>query len=130
MRRPDGIAGGSSSVATPMLVRQLAERKSPPSAKYSRMRRRSGPMRKNIGTTSSTASACVHRSCRHHDVNAVAESVALGRRSRNAATDFTKKARCDDIGVSARTVGELRKVTAWPENLVITTPQERHPDSA
>jgi hypothetical protein len=23
-----------------------------------------------------------------------------------------------DIGVSARTVGELRKVTAWPENLV------------
>lgn len=29
------------------------------------------------------------------------------------------------IGVSARTVGELRKVTAWPENLVITTPQAR-----
>jgi len=27
------------------------------------------------------------------------------------------------IGVSAKTVGELRKVTAWPENLVITTPQ-------
>jgi hypothetical protein len=26
-----------------------------------------------------------------------------------------------EIGVSARTVGELRKVTAWPENLVITT---------
>jgi hypothetical protein len=35
-----------------------------------------------------------------------------------------------DIGVSAKTVGELRKVTAWPENLVITTPQERHPESA
>jgi hypothetical protein len=35
-----------------------------------------------------------------------------------------------EVGVSARTVGELRKVTAWPENLVITTPQERHPDSA
>jgi hypothetical protein len=31
-----------------------------------------------------------------------------------------------DIGVSAKTVGELRKVAAWPENLVITTPQERH----
>jgi hypothetical protein len=29
------------------------------------------------------------------------------------------------IGVSAKTVGELRKVTAWPENLVITTPQGR-----
>ena len=35
-----------------------------------------------------------------------------------------------DIGVSAKTVGELRKVTAWPENLVITTPQEHHPESA
>jgi len=30
------------------------------------------------------------------------------------------------IGVSAKTVGELRKVAAWPDNLVITTPQERH----
>jgi hypothetical protein len=35
-----------------------------------------------------------------------------------------------DIGVSAKTVGELRKVTVWPENLVITTPRERHPESA
>jgi hypothetical protein len=35
-----------------------------------------------------------------------------------------------DIGVSAKTVGELRKVTAWPENLAITTPQERNPQSA
>jgi hypothetical protein len=35
-----------------------------------------------------------------------------------------------DIGVSATTVGELRKVTAWAENLVITTPQEHHPESA
>jgi hypothetical protein len=32
-------------------------------------------------------------------------------------------------GVSAKTVGELRKVTTWSENLVITTPQERHPKS-
>jgi hypothetical protein len=32
--------------------------------------------------------------------------------------------------VSAKTVGELRKVTAWPENLAITTPQDRYPDSA
>ena len=31
-----------------------------------------------------------------------------------------------DIGVSAKTVAELRKVTAWSENLVITTPQEHH----
>jgi hypothetical protein len=34
-----------------------------------------------------------------------------------------------DIDLSAKTVGELRKVTAWPENLVITTPQERHSES-
>jgi hypothetical protein len=34
------------------------------------------------------------------------------------------------IGVSARTVGGLRKLATWPENLVITTPQERHPESA
>ena len=35
-----------------------------------------------------------------------------------------------DIDVSAKTVGELRKVTAWPENLAITTPQGRNPESA
>ena len=34
------------------------------------------------------------------------------------------------ISVSAKTVGELRKVSAWPENLVITTPEQRHPESA
>jgi hypothetical protein len=32
-------------------------------------------------------------------------------------------------GVSAKTVGELRKMTTWSESLVITTPQERHPES-
>ena len=30
-----------------------------------------------------------------------------------------------DIGASPKTVGELRKLAAWPENLAITTPQER-----
>jgi hypothetical protein len=35
-----------------------------------------------------------------------------------------------DIGLSAKTVGELRKATAWPETLAATTPQERHADSA
>ena len=34
-----------------------------------------------------------------------------------------------DIKMSAKTVGELRKMNAWPENLVITTPQERHSES-
>jgi hypothetical protein len=33
------------------------------------------------------------------------------------------------IGVSARTVGELRRMTIWPENLAIMTPQERFPES-
>jgi len=28
------------------------------------------------------------------------------------------------IGVSAKTVGELRKMTAWPGNLAVATPQE------
>ena len=34
-----------------------------------------------------------------------------------------------DIAVSAKTVGQLRLMTAWPDNLVITTPQERFPES-
>jgi hypothetical protein len=34
------------------------------------------------------------------------------------------------IEVRAKTVGELRKVAVWPENLAITTPQERYPESA
>ena len=35
-----------------------------------------------------------------------------------------------DIEISAKTVRDLRKVTVWPENLAITTPQERYPESA
>jgi hypothetical protein len=35
-----------------------------------------------------------------------------------------------EIGVSAKTVGELRKVAEWPENLAITTPPDRDPKSA
>jgi len=34
------------------------------------------------------------------------------------------------IEISAKTVGNLRKMTAWPENLVIVTPQERFSESA
>jgi hypothetical protein len=33
------------------------------------------------------------------------------------------------IGVSAKTVGDLRKVTVWLENLAITTPLDRNADS-
>jgi hypothetical protein len=35
-----------------------------------------------------------------------------------------------DVGLSAKTVGELRRMSTWPDNLVITTPQERYPESA
>ena len=35
-----------------------------------------------------------------------------------------------DVELSAKTVGELRKVTTWQETLAVTTPQERHADSA
>src|SRR5262249_3618538 len=35
-----------------------------------------------------------------------------------------------NLGVSAKTVGELRRVTAWSENLVITTPEEVRAESA
>jgi hypothetical protein len=31
-------------------------------------------------------------------------------------------------GLSAKTVGELRSLTAWPENLVIVIPAHRHPE--
>ena len=34
-----------------------------------------------------------------------------------------------DIGVSAKTVGELRKVTAWPGNLAVVIPHERNFES-
>jgi hypothetical protein len=34
------------------------------------------------------------------------------------------------IGVSAKTVGDLRKVTAWPANLAITTPSDGDPESS
>jgi hypothetical protein len=35
-----------------------------------------------------------------------------------------------DIGMSATTVGELRKATTWPENLAVMRPQEHYPGSA
>jgi hypothetical protein len=35
-----------------------------------------------------------------------------------------------DIGVPARTVGELRKMTTWSDNLVVMTPQAHDHESA
>jgi hypothetical protein len=34
-----------------------------------------------------------------------------------------------DIEISAKTVGELCKVSAWPDNLAIATPQDGYPES-
>ena len=57
--------------------------------------------------------------------NVAALQVALG-----GLPDSMQVETDEDIDVSAKTVGELRQVTAWSENLVITTPQERDPESA
>ena len=35
-----------------------------------------------------------------------------------------------DVKVSARTVGELRKVSSWPENFAVATPQQSYPGSS
>jgi hypothetical protein len=34
------------------------------------------------------------------------------------------------VALSARTVGNLRKMSDWPDNLVIATPEARAPESA
>jgi hypothetical protein len=34
-----------------------------------------------------------------------------------------------DVKVSAKTVGQLRNVSSWPENVVIATPQQSYPGS-
>jgi hypothetical protein len=34
-----------------------------------------------------------------------------------------------NVGVSAKTVGQLRKVAAWPENLAVAVRQEHLPES-
>ena len=34
------------------------------------------------------------------------------------------------VGVSAKTVGELRKMATWPKNCVIATPPECYPENA
>jgi len=35
-----------------------------------------------------------------------------------------------DVGLSAKTVGELRELAEWPVNLAVNIPQDRHPDMA
>jgi hypothetical protein len=61
---------------------------------------------------------------RYKPKNIAALHIALG--------DLRDKTRIEadqGVGISAKTVGDLRKLTTWPENLVVTAPQERHPES-
>jgi hypothetical protein len=59
-----------------------------------------------------------------------AKSVAALRLALGSLPDKMRVEVDPDIELSAKTVGDLRKVTEWPDNLAITTPQERHADSA
>ena len=61
---------------------------------------------------------------RYKPKNIAALHIALG-----GLPDKTRIEADQDVGISAKTVGDLRKLTTWRENLVITAPQERHPDS-
>jgi hypothetical protein len=62
---------------------------------------------------------------RHRPQSIAALHVALGGLPEKVRVELEA-----DIGASPKTVGELRKLTVWPDNVVITTPQERDPDSA
>ena len=62
---------------------------------------------------------------RYKPKNAAALHIALGGLPAQMSVKVDA-----DIDVSAKTVGELRKLTAWPENLAITTSQDSSPDNA
>ena len=56
--------------------------------------------------------------------------VTLIRGSQSASGSGRMRVEVDsDIKISAKTVGELRQVSVPPENLAITTPQERYSES-
>ncbi len=58
-----------------------------------------------------------------------AKSIAALQLALGSLPDNMRVEADPDIEVSAKTVGALRKVTKWPENLAITTPQHRNADS-
>jgi hypothetical protein len=62
---------------------------------------------------------------RYKPKNAAALDLALG-----GLPDRMRVSADPATGVSAKTVGELRKASGWPENLAITTPLDRLPTSA
>jgi hypothetical protein len=59
-----------------------------------------------------------------------AKSIAALRLALGSLPDKMRVEVDAGIEVTAKTVGELRKITAWPDNLAVTTPRERHADSA
>ena len=61
---------------------------------------------------------------RYRPKNIAALHVALGGLPEKMRVDVEA-----DLGALPKTVGELRKLTSWPENVVVTTPQERHSDT-
>jgi hypothetical protein len=64
-------------------------------------------------------------SMRYKSKNVAALHIALGGLPNNMRVETDP-----NVGVSAKTVGQLRKVAAWPENLAVAVPQKRFPGSA
>jgi hypothetical protein len=62
---------------------------------------------------------------RYRPKSAAALEIALGGLPNSMRVEVDA-----DVEVSAKTVGELRHTTTWPENLAITTPHEHSPGSA
>ena len=63
-------------------------------------------------------------SLRYKPKNVAAFHIALGGLPNNMRVETDP-----NVGVSAKTVGQLRKVPAWPENLAVAVPQEHFPES-
>jgi hypothetical protein len=62
---------------------------------------------------------------RYRPKSAAALEIALGGLPNSMRVEVDP-----NVGVSAKTVGELRRATTWPENLAITTPHEHTSESA
>ena len=61
---------------------------------------------------------------RYRPKSAAALQIALGGLPNNMRVEVDP-----DVGLSAKTVGDLRKSAEWSEHFAITTPQERYPES-
>jgi hypothetical protein len=57
------------------------------------------------------------------------KSIAALQRAFGGLPDRMRVEVDSDIKISAKTVGEVRKVSVWPENLAMSTPKERYSES-